>query len=1031
MLETGANVLSRWGRASLMIIAFALLPLLPTFTHLQADFLNTEVSHASDLNSFHLVESPSFLWHETASHAKEKEGGKSHSVSIPPLTVLRRPGSHPTFVEMSPDGKTMAVGNTAGSLEFWNLHEGKVINEITSHNCALRSAIFSPDGLSIAVIGIDGNVRIYKVSNQQKPEVLRELSGGIISIVYTPNGRLLLGSVTLPDGQSCVKAWETSTFHELWSIASQETPIDHLALSPDGQTLAIVRSSASHVQKEEGITLWDVTSLKHLVKLPTPDETKDYTSVEFAPHGTLLAATDKQNRIVIWNLNGKSPGTIISTSSMVSSIAFHPSQNLLASIQQDGEMVLWNPLTGDRITRFEGHVFDDQLIKRLAPPSSVTFSSDGSIIASSGSDGTVKLWTDSRIAELSSLHASGYLYSVVVSKNAEYLLTGGNDGAALWDFRQKRRIRTFAKDLGKSIAVSISPDGSQVLTGGDLNNLFLWELATGKLLHRLEGHTNTIRSTQFSPDGKTALSGAYDGSAILWNLESGREIQRFSGHNDRVNTVAFSSDGHVVATGGTFTVRIWNVETGEEIHSLHTGSPVASLAFNSGGNQLLTALNDASLRLWDLRTGKQLQHFFGHTKPLEAVAISPDGRFVASGGQDKRVLVWDIDNPRAVHQLGVFDTTVKDVTFSPDGKSLITAGADGYTRIWNLHRQVETRGVVAKVRRWGSNAGAPPVEIIHARNTIQTDKKNTSFVAFSPHDSIFVTAGSDKIVKLWNAETRQLQKSLVGHQAGIASGAFSPNGKLLATGSWAPENSVRVWDLETGTLLACLQGHTEPIRMVSISSDGTILASASEDKTVRLWDLSTFKILRTLPKQMLPVFSVSFSSDGRTLATGTGSLAPYRPGIVKLWNVSTGKELRTIDGFKGLQSAVTFSSDGKLLASKKAENIISWIEIATGKQGLNLLSTAGPIEFSPNGRHLASGHLDGSIRIWDITNGYQIAELRQHQSHVRSISFSHDGKTLASSSLDGMVKLWDIVSMNNRHHRGVPADSPGTLASIR
>ena len=308
---------------------------------------------------------------------------------------------------------------------------------------------------------------------------------------------------------------------------------------------------------------------------------------------------------------------------------------------------------------------------------SVAFSPDGKLLASTSLDGYVRLWHVSSEGRRISLRHGGWVESVAFSPDGKMLVSGGGDqegSLTLWNVRQKRDIATFSGHEGPVESVAFSPDGRMLASAARDNTIKLWDIEHQRMRKTLSGHNNVVHAIAFSPDGKTIASSSRDNTIKLWKLPSGDNLATFEIQNNLyvyAESIAFSPDGGLLAAACVdYTVKLWDVVNHRETGTLtgHHGG-VTSVAFSPDGRTLASGSRDHTVLLWDLSHfgfRPQLQD----TTPPEIVIYSPMERIVnATFGQvsvkanitdDSRIAdVWINDRKASILEVGVFSRTVQ------------------------------------------------------------------------------------------------------------------------------------------------------------------------------------------------------------------------------------------------------------------------------------------------------------------------------------------------------------------------------------
>lgn len=302
-------------------------------------------------------------------------------------------------------------------------------------------------------------------------------------------------------------------------------------------------------------------------------------------------------------------------------------------------------------------------------------------------------------------------------------------------------------------------------------------------------------------------------------------------------------------------------------------------------------------------------------------------------------------------------------------------------------------------------------------------------VAFSPDGKLLATGSYNSEICLWRVADSQSLWTSKGHTSWVLSIAFSPDGTKIASGS--VDQTVKVWDVHTGQAWNTFQGHTNWIYSVAWSPDSTTIASGSTDQTLRLWDVCTGQACKILQEHSDPIWSVAWSPDGTTIATGSSDP------MVRLWDVHTGHCLKTLQGHSERIWSVAWSPDGTTIASGSNDQTVRLWDVCSG-QACKILqghtNAVWSVAWSPDGTAIATGSVDQTVRLWDVSAAQCFKILQGHTNWILSLAWSPDGNTIASSSFDRTVRLWDVTFTQTlrNYPRGttLPRDRTGQCLRI-
>ena len=607
------------------------------------------------------------------------------------------------------------------------------------------------------------------------------------------------------------------------------------------------------------------------------------------------------------------------------------------------------------------------------------------------------------IAESDAAETRSGLYAADVAE-ASQAIQNGNFGLAR---RTLERVR--------------SPYGETDLRGFEWR--YLWNLCRGDQLAILAGHTRTVTATAFSPDGKWLATGSQDGTVKIWDPATHKLIKTVAVTPNAVWSVGFTPDSKHLLTGYDRSVELWSVNSWQVERSF----PGELAVLSRNGSILATAESSpffwessGKVRLFNWRTGNLLWQSDAGGR---ALALSPNGELLAIAGPDRGITVWNTTNGKRLRAWPTSEP-VWSLDFSPDASRLLSAGWSTAVSIW-------------------------PLDEFSLPQKISGGELHVWSAIFSGDGQTIVTTSSDQTVRCWDANSLQLKASLHGHGGEVWCAAFSPDGRMIATGG--KDQNVLLWPTTSPAPPVELSNDRDfrPL----FSPDGKWLATVNpqSDSSV-LWNMTNSTNLmagNAFNDRQIIGFSTGetcavtldiqaaqldfWQSDGNTLQREL-TLSKMSPGhatnvfrglspdgkfffgidatgTIEVWNTGTGQLRCSLPGPPPpIRNAALSPGGNQIAVCVERENVARLYDCDTGAER----DLAGHhdfisgLAFSPDGQTLATGSVDGAIRLWNTANGVNIGALSGHMQETSDVAFSPDGRTLASVGRDESVKLWHL-----------------------
>ena len=826
-------------------------------------------------------------------------------------------------------------------------------------------------------------------------------------------------------------------------------PIYSIAVSPNGQYAAAGRANQ--------IFMYHVGSKREVGRLTDPSLVDPASgkqgvahldlvqSLRFSPDSELLVSGGYRN-VKFWQrARNAHKLDIAGIESPVKSIAASSDGKWLATAEENGKLKLFDMSSGSLARTLDGHA---------GGATSVAFSTDSSKLVSGGQDKSLRVWNVADGQSVGSIDTPAVVTAVVYAAANTQIATGGADNIIrVWALPDPQAVAALKAAAEKAVAEQAAADkvaaekAAAALAAAEKAKS---DTAEDKAAAEKANAEKTVADKDAADKAVVAKAAVEAAAAPIMPLKE------LKGHGGPVTSLAsiVPTPTQIASGSQDGTLRVWDVNAGNIVRQVNHGGPITAIAVRADGQRFASASSNNSTKLWDA-AGKQLAEMKGDfraqihvedvtrtvalakraidatkadlkaatdrkeaeeknataadeaqkkadeehkakieaaKKPVEEKAAADkalvdlqavqvkydadkkaaeDGLVAAEEAIKKaQADVGTTEETKAAAQKALADGEAQKKAFDEAKKVAEAAIAKGVNDIKAAEANVTKLAAPAQKALDEQNAAERSLQ--SAIRTVARAKESvTKAIEGIPPVEATVAAAEEK-AKQMEVHLGEVQKAAVEMEKANLAVAFSPDGLTLATGG--DDQRVHTWDAESGAAIETFEGQAAAIVAVAFAADSNVVSVAANNTAV-VWNSSPeWKLVRTIgsvdsTEQFVDrVTSLDFSPDGTLLATGGGE--PSRSGELKLWNVGDGSFVREV---KDAHSDVIYG-----------------------------------LEFSPDGKQIASSASDRFAKIFDVATGAFVRSFEGHTHHVLGVSWRADGRVLATSGADNVIKVWDV-----------------------
>ena len=968
-------------------------------------------------------------------------------------------------VAITADGRLIVSAGVDGTLRVWDRGSGELLRTVNAHDKPILQFAVSPDG-SVALATADGRVKLvdlprpYPLAEIALPAAANLLAASVDGQLFTADGSEVIRQFDLARRQS-VREFGGAT-GSVMSLGILGRTRELLAASGDGMirswslesgqptaTLALASPSrlATHPAAESVALAGEDGMLRLAAWPPAAPQT-------LATHGDLVTglAITPSGKVAIWGsldqqvlvqVDGSAPRALPAAGGRVTSVAVDNGGAFAAAGLETGLVNFWKVDDGSDAGSVAGHV---------GAVTSVAFHHQQPLVATSGADGTVRIWRQPKIPTAWAGHAQPASILAISPDRRRALSASPDKSVRIWSVADGDSAAAWENLPQPVTAAAFPADGESVFLGDAAGSIAMRKVAEGQIGWTLAAHSGAIADVQLLAGGFLATAGG-DGLVKVWRLSAIGPPRRLEFAGAATTLLVPPGDGPLLVGAADGSVRYLNPADHQEIaRTAAFTQPVTALA--AAGEQLAAASAGGEVVLID-EDRKITAALKAHPAAVRAVALHPSQPRFATAGDDGTIRQWLIPSPP--QELAVHKAPPRVVVTSPDGKQALSGDAAGEVRLWNLPEGIEAgslsggkEAVLAAVwRRDGQQIAtgdaAGTIRLFQAADgqsagTIGGHDGGVTGLSFHPNHTQLLSSGADGLLRLWQLplatprSVSQVEKgvqslavtadgatAVIGSDAGlhivdVANGqqraAVSVASKPMAV-AVSPDNAHTATVTDAGTLLVAaladgkplaeLGAHAGSASAVAFRPQAGQLATGGSDGHVRLWELPIPP--RAFSDHAERITGAAVSPSGQWLATASADKT------VRIWNLADGSASWTL-GHDEPVVGIAWKPDSTQLAAAAGKVVRVW-NVADGQPATVLDKHPQPVAalaFAADGGSLFTGGAGQTIQQWNLADGMLLRTIGEHEKPIRSLALVAGGASLISADDGGLVCAWSVAT---------------------